>query len=149
MMWWRWDDEASCWQPTLVPPTGPFEVSRGARLIPVRSGRRWALLADSTARVNGLPCLPLEVLDDRDEIRVSGEHFVFSTHSPPEVVSVTDSTRKMRCARCLGGLVEGDPIVRCPNCRAHHHASCWTYDVRCQKCSCPADGAPWVPPPLN
>jgi hypothetical protein len=46
-------------------------------------------------------------------------------------------------------LRDGDQIVRCPRCRAHHHAACWTYDVRCQKCDCPTGDAHWVPDSLN
>lgn len=149
MVWWRWDDESRCWRPTLVTLDAPFRVSDFARLIPLTGTRRWALLAGRGARVNGLPCLPMEILDDRDEVYIAGECYYFSAQSPPEVVTCAGDKKKIRCARCLGRLVDGDQIVRCPGCRAHHHASCWTYDVRCQKCPFPTDGRLWVPNSLN
>ena len=148
MIWWRWDDKGKCWQASLVPSEAPFRVSDEARLIPVNGTRRWALLAGDGARVNGLPCLPIEILDDRDEVCIAGQRYLFCGQSPPEVVTFS-SDKKIRCARCLGRLVEGDQIVRCPRCRAHHHAPCWPYDARCQKCTFPTDGPPWVPEPLN
>ena len=149
MIWWRWDDDGMCWRPSLVPPDSAFSIGDTARLIPVAGARRWALLAGDDARVNGLPCLPLEILDDHDEVRIAGERYYFSAQSPPEVVTFADETKKVRCARCLGRLAGGDQIVRCPGCRAHHHAGCWTYDTRCQKCATPTDGRLWVPESVN
>ena len=153
MMWWRWNEDDKCWQPTLVPPRAPFSVNDHARLIPINDARHWALLsAGAAASVNGRPCLPIEILDDRDEVRLAGEHFCLSTESPAEVVAfdtATSARKTIRCARCQGDLVEGDPIVRCARCRAHHHASCWSYDTRCLKCGLPTSGAPWAPEPLN
>lgn len=152
MMWWRWNSDQKCWQPTLVPPDAAFVVSDHTRLLPVSSGRHWALLtADRAASVNGRPCLPIEILDDRDEVRLDGEHFCLSTQSPADVVAfdAAPNAKKICCAKCLSHLAHGDRIVRCPNCHSHHHASCWSCDSRCLKCGLPTSGALWAPDPLN
>lgn len=149
MIWWRWDDHGKCWRPTLVPPDVPYRLGDDARLIPVPGSRRWALLVGNGARVNGLPCLPFEVLDHRDEVRIAGGRYCFSAQTPAEEVAFVDQNKKIRCTRCLGHLANGDRIVRCPRCRAHHHAACWTYDTRCQKCPAATDDALWVPESLN
>jgi hypothetical protein len=148
VIWWRWDENDKCWRPTLVPSESAFRVSDEAQLIPV-GARGWALLAADGVKVNGLPCLPIEILVDRDEVYVAGAHYCFSQLSPPEVVAFVSDKKSIRCARCLERLVDGDQIVRCPSCRAHHHATCWTYDARCQKCPLPTDGAVWIPDSLN
>ena len=148
-MWWSWDKDGGCWRPKLVPPDAPFGVNGRATLFPLNGARRWALLARAGARVNGVPCLPIRILADRDEVAIAGEHFCFSMQSPPEVVGFRGVTKRIRCARCLGRLGDGDQIVRCPGCGAHHHAPCWTYDTHCQKCEFPTDGTSWVPDPLN
>ena len=149
MIWWRWNVEGTCWQPTLVPPDAPFRVGDEARLIPVSGTRRWALLARDGAKVNGLPCLPFEILEHQDEVRIAGERYCFSAQTAAEVVTFVGTHKKIRCARCLGRLADGAPIVRCPRCGAHHHAPCWTYDTRCQKCPSPTDEALWIPESLN
>jgi hypothetical protein len=150
MIWWQWDDDGKCWRPTLVPPHGPWHLAeRTAVVIPVTGTRRWALLAHDDAKVNGLPCLPFEVLDDQDEVRIAGKQYCFSSQTPAEVVAFVDENKNIRCARCLGRLVEGDRIIRCPGCRAHHHASCWSYDTKCQKCPSRTDDILWVPESLN
>ena len=148
MIWWRWDEKEKCWRPTLVPPAAAIDVGAMARLIPAGT-RRWALLASGGVTVNGRPCLPMEILEDRDEVCVAGERYSFGALSPPEVITIGGDDRRIRCARCLDRLRDGDPVVRCPRCRAHHHASCWRYDVHCQKCECPTDGALWTPDSLN
>lgn len=149
MLWWQWDDEARCWRPTLVRPAVSLHLNGHARLVPLSDARRWALLASDGATVNGVPCLPLEVLDDRDEVSIAGARYVFSAHAPAEVAAFASEGKTIRCARCLGLLVDGDQVVRCPACRAHHHASCWSSGARCQKCPLLTDGALWVPGPLN
>jgi hypothetical protein len=148
MIWWRWDDDGQCWRPTLVPPA-PHVLDSAATLIPLSGARRWALLVRGDARVNGRPCLPFEILDHQDEVRIAGERYCFSAQSPAEVVTFADGNTRIRCARCLGRLADGDRIVRCPDCGAHHHQSCWTYDTRCQKCPSSTADAMWVPEPLN
>jgi hypothetical protein len=148
MIWWRWDAERKCWQPMIVPPAGPVDVAGGARLIPV-GGKRWALIAGKGVRLNGLVPLPIEVLGDRDEIRIGDQYYAFGAQSPPEPVAFRGHKKEVRCARCLGRLADGTEIVRCPACHAYHHASCWTYDTHCQKCPFPTAGNPWTPASLN
>jgi hypothetical protein len=153
MTWWRWNNEEKFWQPTLVPPDAAFVVGDHTRLLPVGSARHWALLtADAAATVNGRPCLPIEILDDRDEVRLTGDHFCLSTHSPADPLAFSAATaanRNVRCARCQSDLLEGDRVVRCGHCRAYHHASCESYDARCQKCGLPMSGPAWMPDPVS
>jgi hypothetical protein len=149
VIWWRWDKEERCWKETAVSPSASFRVDAEACLISVGRGQQWALLSGPRATVNGLPCLPLEILPDRDEVSIAGEHYCFSEHAAATALAFAGDHRRIRCARCLGRLVDGDQIVRCPRCRAHYHATeCWTYDARCQKCSCPTTHAAWVPDDL-
>lgn len=149
MTWWSWDKEARCWRSSLVHANAPFGVNGHARLIPLNGTRRWALLARDGVRVNGRPCLPIQILGDRDEIAIDEEHFCLSLQSPPAVVEFRANTKNIRCARCLGRLKDGDEIVRCPGCGAHHHGACWTYDARCQQCTFRTDGSAWVPDPVT
>jgi hypothetical protein len=148
VIWWHWDNEGNSWQPAILGRNAPFSVGDAAEVVPVPGTRHWALLAHHGAKVNGLPCLPIEVLADRDEVHIEREHYCFSAQAPPEVVTF-DGRKAVRCARCLGRLAGGDQVVRCSGCLAHHHASCWTYHVRCQKCESPTDGRLWVPDVLN
>lgn len=153
MMWWHWDKDDKCWRATLVPPRAAFDVGHRSRVLPFGGAHHWALLTtDPSATVNGRACLPFEVLNDRDEISLAGERFSLSEQSPAEVVAFdakTNATKKLRCPRCLSGLVDRDQIVRCPRCGAHHHASCWSYDAQCQKCGLPTSASAWIPDPLN
>jgi Prokaryotic RING finger family 1 len=149
VIWWHWDDERKCWRPLLVPSPVPVHVRDCARLIPVNGGRRWALLAGDGVRVNGLSPLPIQILGDRDEVRIGDECYYFSAQSPVEIVAFRGDKKEVRCARCLARLADGTQIVQCPACRAHHHASCWTYDTRCQKCPFQTTGTPWMPDFLN
>jgi hypothetical protein len=148
MIWWRWDSQQGCWQPTAVRQREPLDVNGGARLVPVAGGRRWGLLVGGNATVNGRAALPLEILDDRDEIGIGGERHSFGAQSPAEVVAFGQAGN-VRCARCLGRLGDGDRVVRCPDCTAYHHAPCWTYDAGCQKCGFLTHAALPVPDPLN
>jgi hypothetical protein len=149
VMLWQWDKEKRRWRALQLPADTPMGVPGGAQFIPLARGRQWALLARNGAKVNGLPCLPLEILEDRDEVRIDGEHYCFSAQATAAVVSFGPAPRRIRCARCLGRLAAGDRIVLCPRCSAHHHASCWTYDARCQKCPCPTTHTAWMPDDLG
>jgi hypothetical protein len=144
MIWWSWDEEAQAWRAATPAPGEAFDAGSHLRLVQVRAGR-WALLARLNARVNGRPCLPLHILADRDEVAVAGGRFCISLQSQPALVSFRAGSRKVRCARCLDQLCESDQAVKCPRCGAHHHAPCWTYDTRCQKCEFPTDGTWWTP----
>jgi hypothetical protein len=143
MTWWSWDDQGRIWRPSERPQEA-FNAHRLARLVPLRAGR-WALLARGAARVNGEPCLPIHILSDRDEISIAGLRFCIGIETPPAAEPFRAGTRTVRCARCLDGLVESEPAVVCPRCGAHHHAPCWTYDTRCQKCAFKTDCSAWTP----
>ncbi|MFH1681958.1 MAG: hypothetical protein ABIH26_15120, partial [Candidatus Eisenbacteria bacterium] len=107
----------------------------------------WLLLSARRAGVlvNGLPLLAgIRLLDDRDEIRVSGSGtYYFSSERavrPETFRSDPDASGFVRCPRCLRGIREGDLYVRCPRCGVlHHHLPedgypCWTYTDRCAVC---------------
>jgi hypothetical protein len=145
--WWSWDNEGRLWRPTTTLADG-FDVAAQARLVPLRAGR-WALLSRGPASVNGRPCLPLHVLADRDEVAVGGRRFCISLTSQAEVVSFRATSRRVRCARCLGVLQDGDEIVECPRCRTHRHSPCWAYDTICQTCGFTTGAASWTPDPLE
>jgi len=114
-----------------------------ARLVRIPGGGS-ALLAPITVRLNGVPCLPIQILRDRDEISTPHHLYCFTT-ATAAAVTFTGGCGKMRCARCLGQLIDGESIVECPRCRAHHHADHWKYGPGCQKCNYPTTGPSWIP----
>lgn len=144
MVLWGWDGEAARMRPADIEANVPIDIDGVARLLPLPPGRRCALLARESVRVNGIRCLPLQILRDRDEIRVGNKIFYFSMDSIPRVSRV-HVNRTVRCARCLGCLATGDEVVRCPGCQAHHHPDCWRLGPGCQKCQHAADAVSWTP----
>ncbi len=122
----------------------PVDIASVARI--VRRDRRCILFARDGVTVNGLPPLPIQVLRDRDEIRAAGQTIYFTADAIPQE-SILRTSMPLRCARCLGGLAEGDRVVRCPRCLAHHHPCCW-HGAGCLKCLHPAASLAWTPEPL-
>jgi len=124
--------------------SSPIDIASRARVIPLPHRRACALLAREGVTVNGLAALPIQLLNDRDEIRVDGEFFYFACDGVPQE-SVLQSAAPLRCARCLGDLENGDRVMRCPGCVAHHHPACWFEGNGCQKCQHPARSLVWKP----
>ena len=148
MMMWQWAPVKKMWQASVVSAKRAFELDEAARVLPLPGGG-CALLAAAGVRLNGIPCLPIQVLADRDEIFTRNNTYYFSAESPAEAVPFQAGGRRMRCARCLGWLMDGDAILKCPRCGAHHHAEHWPYAPGCQKCGYPTAGLLWVPEPLE
>ena len=148
MIMWKWVSVEKMWRMSLLSASAAVDLDETAQVVPVSSGG-CALLSRTGVRINGIPCLPIQVLADRDEIFARKNTYYFSAESPAEAVTFKACGRKMRCARCLGWLVDGDAILQCPRCNAHHHAEHWTYAPGCQKCGYPTAGLLWVPEPLE
>ena len=104
-----------------------------------RANGAWVLFAsrDSKARVNGLLIPGIHALRDRDEIRVCGQTYVFSTERLAAVEEYDGSTRAF-CPRCRQEIKKGTPAVQCPGCGIWHHEdvqlNCWTYADHCAMC---------------
>jgi hypothetical protein len=144
MLLWQSDDAEQRWRSAPIPVDTPVDLAPVARLVRAAAVRGCVLLARDGVRVNGMRCLPLQVLHDRDEICAAGKRFYFSVDALPEV-SVFRSHKTVRCARCLGLLADGEQVVRCPGCSAHHHPGCWDHGGSCQKCRRSASGVAWTP----
>ncbi len=150
MFLWRWDSPAGVWR--AEPLAAGAGVALGPRVLalPLTSGG-CGLLVEGRVAVNGVPALPLRVLQDRDEIRVDGESMYFSIDGPADVVPFSGAS-SVRCGRCQGEMQEGVPAVQCPRCRSWHHQTpvlpCWSYGPQCSGCDRPTSGAAWQPAPL-
>ncbi len=107
--------------------------------------RRWALLASgrSRVRINGLPPIAgLRILDDRDEIAVTGPGTIyFSTERQARVEPFPGGDEPAHCPRCKLAMEAGSPAIRCPRCDTWHHQSsvypCYTYTDSCALCDQP------------
>ena len=72
-MLYRWDCETEEWHGISLQSGEPVRLG-AALFVAQAKGRHYLLVADGgTATVNGLPCLPLRVLVDKDEVRVGHE----------------------------------------------------------------------------
>jgi hypothetical protein len=150
MFLWRWDGREGVWR--AVPMAAGEAVGLGPRVLalPLTSGG-CGLLVEGRVTVNGVPALPLRVLQDRDEIRVDDESMYFSIDGPADLVPFSGAS-SVRCGRCQGPMHASQPAVQCPRCQAWHHQTphlpCWTYGPQCSGCDRPTAGAAWRPAPL-
>jgi Pyruvate/2-oxoacid:ferredoxin oxidoreductase delta subunit len=147
---------------TLPPSPEPDELDSQpvvAAVVPyLENGTpRAALITTSGAELslNGFPPLGVAVLQDRDEITLAGETFLFAAHSPTEPVSFHSDTLT-RCARCKRPLRAGDMAVRCAACSSWHHEGalagtpgaerrCFSYDPVCAGCGRQRESMLWTP----
>jgi hypothetical protein len=117
---------------------------------------RWLLMwgVEREVRINGIPQqLGLKLLDDRDEIRITGlAPFFYSTERLARIEPYPGSDRQIRCARSKLPIEKGTPAVRCPCCGLWHLMTeehpAWTYGETCASCSYPTDleaGFRWTP----
>lgn len=104
-------------------------------------GACWYLLspAGANVRVNGEALfLGTRAIKHRDEIRIEGERFFFSTEHLASVEPLPELDHAVHCARCKQPAQSGKPVVLCPGCGASYHQDgkydCWTYDVKCTLC---------------
>lgn len=153
MVLWRWDHSQVGWKAVPFPPGEVFPLGLQLKFVPLKSGR-YGLLVVGRVTVNGVPALPLRVLQDKDEIRIiDGERLYFSSDGPAEVIQFSGGT-SVRCGRCQGPMQEGKGAVCCPRCGAWHHQTgelpCWTCDQQCSGSGCgrPTSGAAWQPESL-
>ena len=128
------------------------------------SGRDvWALLSSDSVLVNGSRHpLGLQVLKDRDELRIGGAPpFYFSTERLARVEPFPGADRSIFCPRCKLEIERGQPAVRCPNpgCGVWTHQiptgekplPCWLYADTCPSCKHPTSfeaGYRWTPEEL-
>jgi len=131
------------------PPAAAAGVDRGSEAQIIRAGRGgmeiWAVVAapGTPVRVNGRPPLAgVCALCDRDEIRVGGAQYFFSTESLALVEPFPAQERVVYCARCRQPIETGSPAVRCPHCATWYHQSaslpCYTYAEKCTICGRPS-----------
>lgn len=150
---YRWDCEADAWQSIPLEKGQPLRL--GAALFLAQSpGRHCLLLLNGAGvAVNGLPSLPLQVVADRDAIRIDGETVYFSAELPARPVAFPALEHDTFCSRCKGSMATGDAAIQCPRCSAWHHQTgtlaCWTYDAHCSSCDHPTRGTSWQPEPLR
>jgi hypothetical protein len=151
MFLWRWEGREGVWR--AEPLAAGVMVALGPRVLalPLTSGG-CGLLVEGRVAVNGVPALPLRVLQDRDEIRVDDQSLYFSIDGPVVVIPFSGGS-SLRCGRCQGPMQTGEAAVQCPRCQAWHHQtpdlSCWSYGPRCTGCGCPTTGELWQPEPLT
>ena len=148
MLIWKWIPAEKMWRMSLLSSKPAFDLDEDTRVVQLPGGG-CALLSKAGVRLNGMPCLPFQVLGDRDEIFTRNHVYSFTAESPAEVVPFKVNERRMRCTRCLGWLKYGDPVLKCPRCGAHHHAEHWTYAPGCPKCVYPTAGLLSIPDPLE
>lgn len=150
MTLWRWN-EASGWEPTPLCRGSAVAITPGILLVPLTAGR-CALLDGDASPVNGLPPLPLRILEDRDELVLDGCLTLFSALTHTEAVVLPATSAAIVCGRCKSRIETGTQAVRCPRCQTWHHQAealpCWTYASTCASCAYPTDGAAWQPEPL-
>ncbi len=150
MYLWRWDSREGIWR--AEPLAAGEAVALGPRVLalPLASGE-CGLLVEGRVTVNGVPAMPLRVLQDRDEIRIDHQALCFSIDGPADVAPFSGAS-SVRCGRCQGEMQDGDAAVRCPRCQTWYHQtpvlSCWSYGTQCSRCGRPTTGAAWQPEPL-
>lgn len=151
-MLWTWHPDETQWIPRTLQPGEEHALSDQARLW-VIDPDRLVLFARLSAAVNGHAALPIHPLADRDEITIGTAHWCVSFDSMPmrEIFRATD--QPLQCGRCCGPLGDGEAVIVCPQCRAHHHDSetlpCWTYGPTCGRCHRPTGETLWQPAPLH
>lgn len=150
-------DLAAIRGPQAGDATSGTASAKVARLIRVDTGgtRVWALASsrDTDIRVNGRAVLAgLCVLADRDEIRMGGTQYYFSTETLAAVEEFPSLERPVFCGRCRQPIKAGSPAVRCPGCGVLYNQSaelpCWTYSEKCTFCGHPTAldaGFTWTP----
>jgi hypothetical protein len=106
-----------------------MEIQPDAVLVSLPDGN-WALLVRGRAKLNGLAPLPLQVLNDGDEIRsldkLDQVHRV-STAARSEPLAFVPGKEEMSCGRCRARLAVDETVISCPSCRALYHAPCFDY----------------------
>lgn len=118
-------------------------------------GGCWYLMspAGANVRVNGEPLfLGTRVMMHRDEIRIDGERFFFSTEQLASIEPLPELDHAVHCARCKQPAHTGKLAVRCPGCGAWYHQNgeydCWSYDSKCSLCGMTTEiggGYQWTP----
>jgi|SRR5581483_7625465 len=144
-----WRETPTGWSAVAV--DGPLSVGC-ATIVPfVAAGSAGAVLIVAPGAAvtrNGAVPLGAAVLAARDEIVIGNDRLVFWPYAPGEP-GLFDGPGGERCARCATALVATDVCIRCPACRAHHHATdglpCWTYDERCGACGRLRSEFAWAP----
>ena len=146
MILWEWSSEGQ-WRAVQLAEASHVLHGTHVRLVLLSSAGKCGLLARDGVAVNGSRSLPFRMLDDRDEIRVGGELYYFSTDAPADVVRFVDEGKKVCCARCKNQLQEADAVIYCPACTAAHDEDCFHYAPHCAMCPAPTEGLSWVPEP--
>ena len=127
------------WSPVPLaddaPPIHPVMLLRRSRTEP----DVWVVFGSPTVHVNGVPLdAGIQVLRDRDELRVDGHRTFFSTETLATVASFPGGDRAVFCPRCKLQIAPESAAARCPRCGVWHHQSeelpCWTYAERCALC---------------
>jgi hypothetical protein len=104
-----------------------------------RANGAWVLFTDpkNKARLNGLDFPGIRLLRDRDEIRVCGQTYFFSTERLAVIEEYTGSGKAF-CPRCRQEMKNGTPAVQCPGCGVWYHEdgnlNCWRYADNCGLC---------------
>ena len=131
--------------PVALLPDSPVAISdvdtsdRVEAALHKRANGAWLLFAPahSETRVNGLRFPGIRLLQDRDEIRVSGKTLFFSTERLASVEAYAGASKAF-CPRCRQEIANGTPAVQCPGCGVWHHENgdlnCWTYADHCALC---------------
>ena len=130
-----------------LPENEPFRVGGDAEMLALPSGGECVVLARGDVLVNGCSSLPFQVLADRDELRIDGNLYYFSTQSPVEVITFVKGEKDIRCARCSVSLRDEDAVVYCSVCKAAYHADCFDYAPECSFCRTSTGGISWTPGP--
>ncbi|MHC5109540.1 MAG: hypothetical protein ACYTHJ_06640 [Planctomycetota bacterium] len=105
----------------------------------------WTLITSQGGQINGfpLPRFGVRVLQDRDEIRVVGARFYFSTEQRSAPFIFEGAGHGCRCPRCKASLQRGDHVMACAGCGWLYHQSpqypCYTgfegEDMNCINCA--------------
>jgi hypothetical protein len=147
---WNWSFEEQKWMPTQLEPATLTRITPQLWLVP-QGKARCVLLSGDGVRVNGVLTLPIQVLQDRDEIQLQDHVFYFSTESPAELGPFPNASEPLPCGRCKGQMKAGDPAVQCSCGRWYHQTgelNCYTHDSVCA-CGRSTAGFTWLPEPLS
>jgi len=158
-----WLEESNDWSAMELVGSTAFRLSGGSRLKvepigldQVRSSRgndivlcktdtagsQWAIISrPSACCINGEPLATgIRCLAHRDEIVLSQcpLRLLFSNEHVATVT--THRAESIKCPRCTKPILDGSPVVVCPNCGIAHHQdptesrACWTYSEKCTVC---------------
>ena len=150
MILWTWQTEDQRWRPQAVAAGAELPLGDAARLWTAQDGGA-LLFAQPSVTVNGRSALPLNVIEDRDEIRVGSTTWCLSFDSAPIRERFHDAGQAIHCARCQGPLADGEATILCPQCHARYHDGelrCWTYVSTCGRCRRSTAQRVWQPDPL-